>query len=261
MGHYDGLCFLSLCSLAIVLVSHVTGDYLVLFRGKSKHTALIAPFDKWTLPEEELKSCYGRSFIDRYLFHPDSLPIGKGDTFRRLVVQNANSLTVDLNEFKAEPSLIFACQKCILLHGLFEIWSEGNSVDDVVAKAGTSEHYLEFSKRCEQQCESSSVHRSVSFRIAASVLEQPWLPSETLNESILSKFDNMRSKLFTNPTNRLNSADDGADLDFDMRVYVDEVSGYCVLCRHLARGLAAPSKSGANIQLCSHLKDSFLIGL
>lgn len=254
MGHYDGFCFLSLCSLAIVLVSHVTGDYLVLFRGKSKHTALISPFDKWILPEEELKSCYGRSFIDRYLFHPESLPIGKGDTFRRLVVQNTNSLTDDLNEVKVEPSLIFACQKCILLHGLFEIWSEGNSIDEVVAKAGKSEHYLEFSKHCEQQCESSSAHRSVSFRIAASVLEQPWLPSETLNESILSKFDSLWSQLITNPTNRLNSVDNGAVLDFDMRVYVDEVSGYCVLCRHLARGLAAPSKSGGEIAIVLSLE-------
>jgi hypothetical protein len=32
-----------------------------------------------------------------------------------------------------------------------------------------------------------------------------------------------------------------------MRVYVDEISGYCVLCRHLARGLAAPTKSGKEI--------------
>ena len=244
MGHNDGFLFLSLCYLTIVVISHVAGDYLVLFRGKSKHTSLISPFNKWTLPEEELKSCYGRSFIDRYLFHSESLPIGKGDTFRRLVALTTNLSNRDLHGAKAETSLKFACQKCILLHGLFEIWGEGNSIDKVVASVKTSEHYQIFSRLCEQQRESVSDHQSLSFRIAASVLEQPWLPSKTLDENILSKFDILWRSFNFGPPGEKDTA-----LDFDMRVYVDETSGYCVLCRHLARGLAAPSRSGGNIFL------------
>jgi hypothetical protein len=383
-------------------------DYLVIFRGKSKHTSLISPFHKWILPESELKHCYGEKFSDDYNFDEDLIPIGKGQTFRRLshkhcpegaynqeddntvhndreaLVKNIlnggdsemksdisnlqsppflldndssddnydKTTTKKYRRFKSEESLISASQKCILLHGLYEIWSEGQSVDEVVMKVEHTIQYQILLQKYNSNNEKNDINNDIktvgqiiennnsevdknisnliSIRIAASVLEQPWLSTHELKSTILDKFEHLwvnldpnfnkknefnlnnlsnttvdeteavvgttivagtkvslgamnsletNDSIYTNDgiyyndktkdsletikpsteefaeneepsenknldRNRVSDRGTSLGLELDMRVYVDEVTGYCVLCRQLARGLAAPLNSG-----------------
>lgn len=265
-------------STFLLLVSG--GDYLAIFRGKSKHTSLISPFEGWTLPEYELKSSFGSKFDDRYYFDPAPLLIGKGNTFRRLKAHGEKfpSYSSTVSQSAAENAqLLFACQKCILLHGIYEIWSEGYSVEEVASKCETSVQYQSLLEAKSVINDHNSSDKLVSINVAASILEQPWLSTEQLKTDVLSKFDYLWQNVLSNQKEensgtsneievrsrkqKLSLDEQGLSEDFaslpmersklpaagtaiELRIYQDETSGYCVLCRLLAKGLAAPSNSG-----------------
>jgi hypothetical protein len=266
MANVVAIFFCLIYSYLLLPKVNCNSDYLVIFRGKSKHTSLILPFNKWILPESELKHCYGVKFSDDYNFDNELIPIGKGQTFRRLF--NQHSLENDYNQeddstdrieqiqqidsemrdndsnlqsplfslennsdaannydtatrkykrFNSEESLILASQKCILLHGLYEIWSEGGSVDEVVTKAENTIQYQKLLQKYEfnhnanndmknigkniekNNCDiNKNITNIVSIKIAASVLEQPWLSSQELKTTILDKFEHLWVKLDSN---------------------------------------------------------------
>lgn len=253
-------------------------DYLMIFRGKSKHTSLITPFDRWVLPEYEVKSSFGCSFDDNYYFDPDPLLIGKGNTFRRLKARSndspPNSAAI-LENAENEGDLLYACQKCILLHGIFEIWSEGYSVEEVASKCEISVQYQTLLEAHGKKNGRISSESLLSINVAASILEQPWLSTEQLKADVLSKFDYLwqnlnsdhgRNNLATSRKTKLTDDKDpifgdsasltqegcrsaAAGSTIDLRIYLDETSGYCVLCKVLAKGLAAPSNSGTDAGL------------
>lgn len=255
-----------------------SGDYLMIFRGKSKHTSLITPFGHWILPEYEVKSSFGCSFDENYYFDPDPLLIGKGNTFRRLKARSndspPNSATI-LENAESEGDLLYACQKCILLHGIFEIWGEGYSVEEVASKFEMSVQYQTLLEAHGKKNGRVSSESLLSINVAASILEQPWLSTEQLKADILSKFDYLwqnlnsdhgRDNLATSRKIKLIGdkeppVEDSASLKqegcksaaagstVDLRIYLDETSGYCVLCKLLAKGLAAPSNSGTEAGL------------
>jgi hypothetical protein len=245
------------------------GDHLIIFRGKSKHTSLITPFDRWVLPEYEVKSIFGPEFDDHYYFDPDPLLIGKGNTFRRLKARSNDlpSIPPAIDDNQNNRGLLYACQKCILLHGIFEIWNEGYSVDEVASKCEASVQYQTLLQAHGKGNGHVGVGNSLSINVAASILEQPWLSTEQLKADVLSKFDylwqnlnsdNVEKNSVTSREGRLIGGDDSysaplanegcklaaASSIVDLRIYVDEITGYCVLCRLLAKGLAAPSNSG-----------------
>lgn len=260
------------------------GDYLTVFRGKSKHTSLITPFDRWILPEYEVKSSFGSKFDDHYYFDPVPLLIGKGNTFRRLKARGKELLSSSpaiLNDAENNGDLLYACQKCILLHGIFEIWSEGCSVEEVASKCEMSVQYQTLLEAHGKKNGRTSSENLLSINVAASILEQPWLSTEQLKEDILSKFDYLWQNLNSDHgENKLAASSEykllgyeesrkstssankecmptAASSTVDLRIYLDEISGYCVLCRLLAKGLAAPSNSGTD----SNLKNGRLMWL
>ena len=292
------------CCALILFLTTAERNYLLLFRGKSKHTSLIAPFDKWFVPEEELRNCYGDQFKEHFSTESESIPIGKGGTFRKLISNTIyqEGIQGTASVQSVEESLIYASQKCILLHGLYEIWSEGSSVEEVVRRAESSIQYRTLLlaheewkvNYVENKNDTSYMKRSVDINVAASVLEQPWLSSEKLNKDILSRFHHLWRRLDIIPAPIANLAaeaetvntiadisrygdvktkervDNNIDTNIseskprtlkgkardrdtdsqtlEMRIYVDEVTGHCVLCRQLGKGLASPLHSGL---LCS----------
>lgn len=188
-----------------LLLLTVGGDYLIIFRGKSKHTSLVAPFNKWLLPEEELRNCYGSKFAEHFYLDIEPVTIGRGDTFRRLIARKADPLQCSSRSTPAIElqALMFASQKCVLLHGLYELWSEGNNVDEAVFKGEASIQYQTLLRYTDNANETASnvdsgngkVTNRVSLNIAASVVEQPWLSSKELHKDILSKFQHMWHRL------------------------------------------------------------------
>jgi hypothetical protein len=267
-------------STFLLLVSG--GDYLIVFRGKSKHTSLITPFDRWVLPEYEVKSSFGSKFDDHYYFDPDPLRIGKGNTFRRLKARRndlASNLPTILYDAQNNKDILYACQKCILLHGIFEIWNEGYSVEEVASECEMSVQYQTLLEAHGKRNGHTSVENLLSINVAASILEQPWLSTAQLKADVLSKFDylwqnlnldNGENNSATSTESKLMRCEDSsikypasaecklaaASSTVDLRIYVDETTGYCVLCRLLAKGLAAPSNSGKDESL---IKDSIFV--
>ena len=276
-------------AFALLLLT-VGGDYLIIFRGKSKHTSLVAPFNKWLLPEEELRNCYGSKFAEHFHLDMEPVTIGRGDTFRRLIAREDNPHQSSSRRTPAIEiqALMFASQKCVLLHGLYELWSEGNNVDEAVSRGEASIQYQTLLRYANSVNDTTNniddgngkVINRVSLNIAASVVEQPWLSSKELQKDILSKFQHMWHRLALDQgsqSNVLNST--GRTMDFvsnvsidakggergrfedknhfstsgdkksspsvlEMRIYVDDATGYCALCRQLTKGLAAPTNSG-----------------
>lgn len=266
------------CVLVAVLVLFLlfstsgAGEYLVVLRGKSKHTSLIAPLDGWDIPVNELKSCFGDQFEEFYSLHRDPLPIGNGGTFRRLARKGFSTHEkpcTDESVSHLERLLISASTKCVLIHGLFEIWSEGYGVDVVVSRGEKSHQYLSLVKRLEEVQQHCDTFRPMKVHVAASVLEQPWLTSLQLKDSFLTKFEHMwecfggtyskgtsdqvylSEKLESQRVAVHSSLSLTPVEELHMRVFVDEISGYCVLCRMLSRGLAAPSNSGGYLRISS----------
>lgn len=254
------------------------GEYLVVFRGKSKHTSLVAPINGWEIPGNELKSCFGDKFDEFYSLQSGHLPIGSGGTFRRLSKKDfpttENDRGGDIDRV-LERSLTFAGGKCVLLHGIFEIWSEGYGVEEVVSKGEISPQYLSLLGRLQNGQHDCDTFGPLRVHVAASVLEQPWLTTLQLEDNILSKFEHMWE--FSDRMHRKGTSDQGilseksespqffqvaADSisnlppieELHMRVYLDEKSGYCILCRMLSRGLAAPSNSGDGKQPSSQFQ-------
>lgn len=268
---------ITLMQLVFVLLSStVNSDYLIIFRGKSKHTSLIAPFNEWLLPQEELKNCYGSKFTEHFSFDTEPVTIGKGGTFRRLIAKENLSVgySSQAGSNAEMEALVSASEKCVLLHGLYEVWSEGSSVNEAVRNGEVSTQFLRIISE-----KSGFAHRfdggganRVSLNVAASLVEQPWLSSKELHKDIISKFEHLWSSIDSgsktqfiddydqncseeignmNPIQREAGEGERGREDqsrkctsLDMRIYVDELSGYCVLCRQLAKGLAAPTNSG-----------------
>lgn len=252
-----GLFYLYLLSWICFVQKVRGGDYLLLFRGKSKHTALIAPFNQWILPALELQQLYdtsrqGTPFHNSFMLHSQPLPMGKSNTFRRLSnafsdvsdtdIKNAfvptdssnilpPSITSRFNEDNKQ-SLIVACRKCILLHGLYEIWTEGNNINDVVKAVENCEQYRNILNLCNYQANIFDSRRTKGlnedqqlydglktaekddsndsngnddqygyekarfvFSVAASVLEQPNMPTGQLDAMVLSKLSHLWSNI------------------------------------------------------------------
>ena len=200
--------------------------FLALFRPKSKHTSLFVPVDSWTLPLDELRHCYGFDVFDAHFSLDRFDDPALRETF--YVLESSDGAADD-------GRLAAAAARCVLLHGLYELWADADSPAHAAKQCATAPGYLRL--------------RGTNMRMAAAaaVAGRPWLSQEELHAAVLAPF----KPLLVQPTDAATECPPAAVSVF---IYVDGGSGRCVAGRLLARGPAAPMAAGQVGQtLCSTL--------
>jgi len=200
---------------------------LAMFRPKSKHTALFAPVDGWLLPLDELRHAYGFDVFDRH-FNVDRFPeVELRDTFYTLTPRSTTASSDD--DDGRQSVLAAAAARCVLLHGLYELWADADSPGRAAEQCAASPGYLRLKGVAGAQ-----------MTLAAGVTGQPWLSQADLHAAVLQPF----APLLLDPNDNLTPSPLEASVSVSVCVYVDGGSGRCVAGRVLARGPAAPLAAG-----------------
>ena len=146
--------------------------FLAIFRPRSRHTSTILPLEVWELPIHELRHCYGfKDFevdFSVVAFNESSLK----ETF--YLFEPTSPATVD------EERLITAASRCVLSHGLYELWANADNIQSAV-------------EICTHL--SSCISKDDNFDVAAGVIGNPYITNDDLQRTVLSHFD----PLFTSP--------------------------------------------------------------
>ena len=168
--------------------------FLAIFRPRSRHTSTILPLDVWGLPLSELKHCYGFKEFDENFsvaaFNESSLK----ETFYLFV-------PTSLATVEEGQRLMAAASRCVLLHGLYELWANADNIHTAV-------------ETCTRM--SSHMTKDDNFDVAAGVIGNPYITNEDLQRTVLSHFD----PLFTTPGNDSVSISLVKDKDSDISTEV-----------------------------------------
>ena len=234
MGDHGKLLRLSLSVLILwSFIIPLESRFLAIFRPRSRHTSTILPLEVWELPLQELKHCY--CFNDF-------------DVDYSVATFNESSLKETCYLFeptspaavKEVRRLIAAASRCVLLHGLYELWANSDNIQSAVE---TCTHIA-----------AQLTKKDAYYDVAAGVIGNPYITNDDLQRTVLSHFD----PLFTSsPDNESVAASLDSDKDKEnylcaekstiahsgpssvpipIRIYVDDLTGRCIVGRLLATG-------------------------
>ena len=209
--------------------------FLAIFRPRSRHTSTILPLDVWQLPLQELKHCYGFNDFDVDY----SVATFNESTLKETCYLFEPTSPAAVQE---ERRLIAAASRCVLLHGLYELWANADNIQTAVETCAHT---------------AAQLKKDAYYAVAAGVVGNPYITNEDLQRTVLSHFD----PLFTSPDNVADAVSLDSDNDKDnenictemstiaqasrsgpssvpipVRIYVDELTGRCIVGRLLATG-------------------------
>ncbi|CAM9997330.1 unnamed protein product [Ectocarpus fasciculatus] len=104
---------------------------LVAFRGRSRHTSGFEPYEKFELAPQELIASTSQTN------HPAQQDIV------RLRQTDGSDVFQWVDSPMDDADLAEAASRCVLLHGLFEVWGHGRNREDAVRDAFKSGHFLQ----------------------------------------------------------------------------------------------------------------------
>jgi hypothetical protein len=125
--------------------------------------------------------------------------------------------------------LAAAAARCVLLHGLYELWADADSPERAAEQCAAAPGYLRLKGVA-----------GARVTLAAGVTGQPWLSQADLHANVLQPF----APLLLDPNDNSTPSPLEAGVSVSVCVYVDGGSGRCVAGRVLARGPAAPLAAG-----------------
>eukprot|EP01041_Mallomonas_annulata_P004531 gene4531-8995_t len=151
-----------------------TKNLLLIFRPRSRHTSHFYPLDAWSLPHYELHSVLKSQGIEMNLQHLNSYSTHVY-TYKLEGIIDSNQLS----------KFLAVCSQCVLLHSVYELWSEGCTAEETAESALLSRFWLE------------PQHPPVeSWSTTLTVMDQQWLSREDMNQQWLSKFIKVWEKCF-----------------------------------------------------------------
>ena len=260
---------LIICAVAYLICAKKS--YLAIMRPRSKHTSLFLPIDSWILPEVELREAYAsQNGLSTMSFEPFEALVGLSPLSSNVKLVVIDDSTETIN------ALTKASAQTVLLHGLYEIWAIGNCIEDKTLLDQAISYLGDDwdSRKRNIDDNQSAPYSSFSFsgncsvKIAVGVFDQPQLEKELI-QKIISRFDpickhwaslhcclnsssiveNQDIRIFCNsralqPFPPEISDDDSESKTNGRDDHQKSLSGFVVISRRVASGIAAPKCAG-----------------